>query len=247
MPFRLDTPYYPIPGPQPEAAFGAVLEILLKTRLKLHLESDREGSDEDVNAYLAGLLVSYIDPQYLTAVSQVLSRYEVDVFRAVCGERENYRIYWIYKVNADDELVHLGVFDSRWKNEQARLQRMKRYYAFASGYQRRIYGKPTAVGEIEQKLSDESERYLAILTEARNDYLHMAKRFGAEDLLEIQEGLARFEQELPLRSKMDEFLDAYAKWLSGEKGPEARARIVSLADELKRLDPSFPKERLPGL
>ncbi|MBI1952586.1 MAG: hypothetical protein HYS41_00475 [Candidatus Omnitrophica bacterium] len=247
MPFRLDTPFYPIPGPQPEAAFGAVLEILLKTRLKLHLESDRAGSDEDVNAYLAGLLVSYIDPRYLTAVSQVLSRHEVDVFHAVCGARENYQVYWIYKVNADDELVHLGVFDSRWQNEQARLHRMKRYYTFASDYQRRIYGKPTAVGEIEQKLSDQSERYLAILTGARNDYLHMAKTLGGQELLEIEEGLARFEQELPRRTKMDEFLDAYAKWLSGEKSPEARTRILSLAEELKGLDPSFPKERLPGL
>ena len=247
MPFRLDTPYYPIPGPQPEATFGAVLEMLLKTRLKLHLETDRVGADEDVNAYLAGLLVSYIDPEYLAAVSQVLSPYDLDVFQSVSGARENYQIYWIYKVNADDELVHLGVFDRRWQEEPARLHRMKRYYAFASDYQRRIYRRSTAVGEIEKKLSDESERYLTILTGARNDYLHLTKKLGRGDLLEIQEGVKKYEEELPLRAKRDELLDTYSRWLKGEKTPEVRQRILALAKELKKMDPSFPQGGWPTL
>ena len=72
MSFRLDTPYYQIPGSQPEATFGAIMEMLLKTRLKLHLETNQDLYEEDVNTYLAGLLVSYIDPQYLKAISQTL-------------------------------------------------------------------------------------------------------------------------------------------------------------------------------
>ena len=177
MSFNLDTPYYPIPGAQPEPAFGAIMEILLKTRLKLHLETSREWYDEDVNAYLAGLLVSYINPSYLQAISEVLSEYDIDVFQAVAQAEDRYHAYWIYKVNADDLLVSTGLFRKFEKESKGELVRMKRYYSSASEYQKKMYGKPTAVGEIQTKLADRSERYLAILAGARQDYLHFLAPF----------------------------------------------------------------------
>lgn len=244
MSFRLDTPYYQIPGSQPEATFGAIMEMLLKTRLKLHLETNRELYDEDVNTYLAGLLVSYIDPKYLKAISEVLSRYDIDVYQAVTKSEDRVQVYWIYKVNADDLLVSLGLFHRFWKQNQGELARMKRYYTYASEYQRRIYGKATAVGEIQTKLAGWSERYLEILASARSDYLHLIEQVKPEDLAAFCQRLEKLEQELPLKAKQDELLDAYLAWVKGSREPELRKRLFRLIDEMKQFDPNFQAEPL---
>lgn len=237
MPFNLDTPYYQIPGSQPEATFGAIMEILLKTRLKLRLETNQELYDEDVNAYLAGLLVSYIDPHYLHAISEVLSRYDIDVFQAVARAEDRYQAYWIYKVNADDLLVSLGLFRKFHQTAQGELLRIKRYYSSASSYQRRIYGKLTAVGEIQIKLAEWTERYLTILTGARQDYLHFVEHRITPG------GLTDFQ----LSETQDEFLDLYSHWLKGSRDSGLRQRLLELLERLKDLDPAFPVERVKNL
>ena len=243
MAFRLDTPYYPIPGAHPEATFGAVVEMLLRTRLKLHLETDGDSYDEDVNTYLAGLLVSYIDPVYLHAVSPVLSQYDIDVFHSVSHSADRYHAYWIYKVNADDLLVSLGLFRPVWQESKVDLERAKRYYSYASEYQRRMYRKATAVGEIQTKLSASAERYLTILSEVRQEYLHFIEReIKTEEMALFTQHLHQMEEELPVKSLLDRFLDAYSGWRKGDRSSESRQRLLQLLEELKQLDPEFPAE-----
>lgn len=183
MAFLLHTLYCPLGLPQPEGTFGFMVELLLKSRLKLHLDAGRL-YDEDVNAYMAGLLVSYIDPLYFRWIQRILTRHDVDLHEAVvgCGE-DRVRSYWIYKVNADDLLVSMGVFQSGSGGDVTRL---KQYYGAASEFQRRIYGRPTAVGEVHSKMAGEAERYLAILSNTRRDYLHFLQQISPEELNQLQ-------------------------------------------------------------
>lgn len=242
---RLDTPYYRIPGDRPEGTFGAIMEILLRSRLKLQLDKEEGIYDEDVNAYLAGVLMSYIDPTYLSSVEEVLSKHDFDVFQAVQRTREDRaHIYWIYKVNADDLLVSLGIFRRLWQEAKGELGRLKRYYAYASDYQRRIYGKVTAVGDIQNKISAGPERYLNILSEARNDYLHFLDQMGPSELAEFNQRIQQFEHETPVRSKQDEVLDAFSACLKEPSSLEMRQRLLALLEELKTLDPAFRPEFL---
>ena len=241
MALRLDTPYYVIPGSRPEGTFGAILEILLKTRVKLHLDTDEEAYDEDVNAYLGGLLVSYIDPHHLLAISEVLSKYEVDVYQAVLRAQDHVETYRIYKANADDLLVSLGIFHRFWREEKGDVGRLKHYYDCASEYQKRIYRKPTAVGLIQARLSEETERYLTILSEARLEYLHFVEKFGVEQLAEFTRHL---EKDLFLKARQDELLDAYSACVKEPGDLEVRNRLLRAVEELKRLDPAFRPEAI---
>lgn len=241
MTLRLDTPYYVIPGSRPEGTFGAILEMLLKTRVKLHLDTEEETYDDDVNAYLGGLLVSYIDPHHLLAVSGVLSKYDMDVSQAVLDAHDHVETYRIYKANADDLLVSLGIFRRFWKEEKGEVFRLKRYYDGASECQKRIYRKPTAVGVIQAKLSEETERYLTILSEARTDYLHFVEKLGAEQLSEFT---LRLEQELPLKAKQDDLLDAYSAWVKDPGNQELRDRLLRTVEDLKSMDPAFRPEAI---
>ena len=182
MAFRLSTPYYVIPGFQPEGTFGAILEMLLKARLDLQMGADSDLYDEDVNAYLGGVLVSYIDPRYLQGVSEFLSKYNLDVHQAIDRAMpDRVQMYRIYKVNADDLLVSLGLFHRLWQEEKPQLVRIKQYYACASDCQKRIYGKPTALAEIQAKLSEGTERYLTILSQTRRDYMHFVQQVSDEN------------------------------------------------------------------
>lgn len=186
MRLRPDTLYASIPGSQTAGTLGAILEILLKTRLKLRMDADQQEHDEEVNTYLGGLLVSYIDHEYLDSIASLLSPYELDVYRAVeKASQDRVHSYWIYKVNADDLLVSLGVFHPIWQGDPNGIGRLKRYYAFASEYQRRIYGKQTTLADIQARLSEGPERYLAILSEARRDYLSFVQQIGASDCSEL--------------------------------------------------------------
>ncbi len=186
MSVRLSTPCILLPGRMSEGTFGAVLQILLKARLDLRLDSS--GSrfyEEDVNAYLGGVLVSYIDPQYLKTISGILTSRDVDLYQAIDRAMpDKAHVYRIYKVNADDLLLSLGIFHLEQRPEPE-LGRIKEYYACASECQKRIYGKPTAVAEIQNKLSESTERYLAILARARREYLNFVQQIPDENLPDL--------------------------------------------------------------
>jgi len=240
MAFRPDTPYYPISGsPHPEGTFGTVMEILLKSRLKLKLESNGAGYDEDVNTYIAGVLVSYIDSEYLDAISRVLSKYDMDVFQSALKADTNVEAYRIYKVNADDLLVTLGIFHALWKEERSELGKLKRYYAHAAEYQRRIYGKSTAVGAIQNKLAETPERFLSILSFARSEFLHFLEGIEPDDMAEFNKQISTFSSELTIKTKQDELLDAYSSWLEHPSNPGLAQTLRQRVEELMKLDPSF--------
>lgn len=209
----LSTLYHPLGQPEPEGIFGLMVELLLKSRLKLHLDADRL-YDEDVNAYLAGLLVSYIDPHYLHWIHRILARCDVDIHQAVVQSGEDrVRAYWIYKVNADDLLMSLGVFHpmsfpeperrGAWcgdrresprgfpqpqpeEEAQGEVVRLRRYYTAASHCQKKMYRRPTAVADVQSKLADEPDRYLSILSNTRRDYFHFVQQISSEELNRLQ-------------------------------------------------------------
>jgi len=244
---KSNTPFYSISGGGSEAIFGAMTEMLLKVRVELRLETASDQNDEDVTTYLAGLLVSYIDPAYLDAISRVVAPYEIDVYDAVNRSTLRYQIYWIYKVNADDGLLALSIFStSNSESASARLETVRRYYHFASEYHRQLSRKSTAVGAIQTKLANSTERYLQILNHARTEYMHLIEQLGAEELSRFHAKLSQFEQELPLRTKQDELLDAYLAWRKTPEDPNARKRFDLLAEELQQLDPQFTPEFIIG-
>ena len=179
---RLNTSCAVLPGSRPEAVFGAVLQMLLRARLDLRLDANGRLYEEDVNAYLGGVLVSYIDPRYLQEISEDLSRYDVDVYEAIDRAMpDRSRMYRIYKVNADDLLLSVGVFQPV-PEPRAELGRIKEYYACAAECQKRIYGRPTAVAEIQVKLAEGTQRYLSVLAQTRKDYLHFVHQISSEEL-----------------------------------------------------------------
>ena len=135
-------------------------------------------------------------------------------------------------MNADDLLVSLGIFRGAWQQSQGEVIRMKRYYAAASEYQRRIYGKTTAVSEIQTKLSEGTERYQAILEGTRRDYLHFVEHVVPEELANFLQSVRQIEEEAPVKAAQDELLDLYSGWLKGTQDDETHQRLINLSKQL---------------
>ncbi|PIQ81843.1 MAG: hypothetical protein COV76_06735 [Candidatus Omnitrophica bacterium CG11_big_fil_rev_8_21_14_0_20_64_10] len=231
-----------IPDRGEEPLFGMIMEILLKTRVKLGLPSDAGGTEEAVNTYLGGLMTAYLDPAHWQAVRRVVTPYEVELFEAIerCGEEV--QAYRIYKANADDLLMQLGIFNRSQRLPFAGLQRIRHYYRFAAECQRRIYRRPTAISDVQERISRGPERYLGLLSELRGRYLRLADPVDPAGFEQFGEALRDYERELPLKAKQDQLLDAYLNWRKAPWEGGRRQRLDRLVRELQALDPVFHPE-----
>ncbi len=242
--------YFDIPKQERDSAIGFLLNALIKSRSACRLPSNQSAFDEDVNIYLAHLLFAASLPDYQGAVQRYLSTNVSEMAELV--EKNDDRIirYFIYKVNADHLMVHLGVFQNLenehhafGKSDQQFSSMAQNYYRQAATYNRRIYRRETAIGSVLEKLAEGFERYKTILRFARKEFFHFSNQFHDEPFQKFCEEVTRFEREQKLNEAIDRFLDSYAEWIR-TKGTEERFRLMERAKELETIDPgfSFPLE-----
>src|SRR6188768_3736038 len=89
-----------------------MINCLLYSRMETGLVSNQDFYDEDVNVYLAHLLHSFINPDYVEQSKKYLSKYDADVFKRLSNSTDARLKYSIYKTNADFLLVSIGIFDN---------------------------------------------------------------------------------------------------------------------------------------
>lgn len=181
---ELKVPYFNLRRGQAEAVYGALVEILLKSRMTLRLDAPRGFNDEDVNAYLAGVLVDYIDAAPPPQARPCVAARDTDVFWQATRADDASHAYWVYKVNADDRLIDLGIFHPPGHppgpKADAVLAQARAYYGLASAFNHRVHRRDTAVSDIFVKLAEGAERYVSILNQARRDYLSFVETISDE-------------------------------------------------------------------
>src|SRR5204862_3987289 len=74
-----------------------MINCLLYSRMETGLVSNQDFYDEDVNVYLAHLLHSFINPEYVEQSKKFLSKYDTDVFRRLSNSTDSRLKYLIYK------------------------------------------------------------------------------------------------------------------------------------------------------
>ncbi len=230
--------YYNLKKKEKEAVLGFIVSALLKSRRHAGLESNKGFFDEDVNVYLAHLLLAYTDPGYCHSCQRYISLNDLDVFKMIEDVEDSCLRYFVYKVNADNLLLSLGIFQNLKDIKDKSIGRAKTYYELAASYNKEIYRKITAVSEVLGKLSTWFERYLAILTETRREYFNILEYVSDPEISSLIHELEEYEKECLLHKKYDEFLDAYSAWLRDKK-EETRHNLERIAKELKEIDTGF--------
>lgn len=225
-----------------------MINCLLYSRMETGLVSNQDCYDEDVNVYLAHLLHSFINPEYVDQSRKFLSKYDTDVFRRLSGSTDARLKYQIYKTNADFLLVSIGIFDSPQlaggtrarvqPSEEAYIGRGKTYYHFAYTYAQQMHRRNAGVSDVLEKLSTGFEKYLRILSHMRGEYLDLMKRFSQGEVYHLERSIDEHSQKERLRLKQDELLELYSAWKSAPT-PAAVEDMARVVGEIKQLNPSF--------
>jgi len=239
--------YFDITKQERDSAIRYLLGAIIKCRRDSNFPSNYYTFDEDVNVYLAHLLFAVSLPEYHEMAEPYLSLETSDILKCVRATEDRTIRYFIFKVNADNILIHTGVFDDlAQKPHQPFFKRSARhfrelaqlYYDQAALYHSRIYRKKTGVGDVLEKLSRYFEAYQELLRTVRREYFNFVTSFRDQVFHHFMGEVRRYEVEHQKKSKMDQFLDLYAQWLD-TKNPVLEKKIAMLVQELKSLDPDF--------
>lgn len=233
-----------------EPTFHFVMNCLLCSRLESGNPSNQAYYDEDVNVYLAHLLTSFMNPEYLERSRKFLSRYDSDLFDKVRDSQDVRLKYTIYKTNADFLLISIGIFknpdgsrpgsrDAIMKdNEEVYIGRAKAYYQFAYTYSQAMFRRATAITEVLEKLSKGFEQYVQILSHMRGEYFNILERLSTGDVYHLERSIDRFKSNSELRELQDQFLDLYSQYMKA-KTPELKEKLRELVKKIQKLDESF--------
>jgi len=227
-----------------------MINCLLYSRMETGLVSNQDYYDEDVNVYLAHLLHSFINPDYVEQSKRYLSKYDADVFKRLSQSTDARLKYAIYKTNADFLLVSIGIFDNplaptatpaRSKpapSEEAYIGRGKTYYHFAYTYSQQVHRKNQGVSEVLEKLSVGFEKYIKILSHMRGEYLDLAQRFSDGEVYHLERSVNESARQDRIKAKQDQLLELYSAW---QKHPssEIEEDVKRLVGEIQELAPSF--------
>ena len=229
-----------------------MINCLLYSRMETGLVSNQDCYDEDVNVYLAHLLHSFINPEYVEQSRKFLSKYDTDVFRRLSSSTDARLKYQIYKTNADFLLVSIGIFDnpvmgaatSRARvqpSEEAYIGRGKTYYHFAYTYSQQMHRKNAGVSDVLEKLSHGFEKYLRILSHMRGEYLDLMSRFSTGEVYHLERSVDEHAQQELLRVKQDELLELYTAWRD-KPDTATEENLERVVGEIRQLNPAFKFE-----
>ncbi len=178
------------PRERDHEVFRFVIHALIRSQVEL-----RKDQDEEVNVYLAHLLLFLASPSYQQWALGYVRKEDSSVYDKAMGQvhpEDLVRKYFTYKVNADYLLTSLGIFQNLGKikggvrrfyeqKPEIYIGRGKAYYDFAAEYNHQIYRRKTALEEILHKLSFSFEEYLQVLTYMRSSYFDFVERIPGEE------------------------------------------------------------------
>jgi hypothetical protein len=235
-------------GRELQPTYSFMINCLLYSRMETGLVSNQEFYDEDVNVYLAHLLHSFINPEYVDQSRKFLSKYDTDVFRRLQGSSDARLKYLIYKTNADFLLVSIGIFDNPvlaeahrarlQPSEEAYIGRGKTYYHFAYTYSQQMHRKNQGVSEVLEKLSVGFDKYIRILSHMRGEYLDLMKRLSQGEVYHLERSVNEDSRQEMLKIKQDELLELYSAWKK-EPSAENEESLERVVSEIRQINPEF--------
>jgi hypothetical protein len=238
----------------PSPAYFYMMDNLLESRRDGY-PSNSDFFDEDVNVYLASLLTSSVLGTGTPAGSPII-RYDLDLFDEAASGYAPRRRFEIYRANADDLLLRLAVFDNpagRRPGSAPHLEmtrkawtgRCKAYYRMAWARAAETFRRPTAIGGVMGKLSENVERYIGVISSMRASCLNIIPSLSEGRLYHLERGVLEEQRAKEITALYDRFLDALSEYrrCGGKMG---RKQLEILSGELRKADPAFRFDPFDG-
>ena len=234
-----------LPEPSGPCTVSQFLTLcLLGARQEAGFPSNEAGFDEDVNVYMAGLLVHLLQPQFHRDAARYVQAHDQDLARLVRRSDDERFRYRAYRTNADHLLLAIGLFHHVESTARpAFLRREPReflgrgstYYQLASSSLRRLRRQPSATEIAMSKLGGGIERYVEILRRVRTTYFRLTERLGEGSLFHLGRSLP---PEGDLGALYDAFLDQFSQF-QHEPTADQFDRLQSVVQRVREADANF--------
>ncbi len=223
------------------------LENVLKARIALDIGTGLHDYDEEVNVYVAYLLMSLVTTDALIRAKPYISAYDGDVRKYLeehPGARNEYRVY---RENADYGLVaetvfsgqeHPGSYYERVLSERDESGRIALYYQLAASALSHLTCANTTLVHVLASIADNYGDVEKLLRKVSKDYFELIERLSDGSLYHMQLEAAGIAAKNDYDRRLDEFLKAYYEYTLNPT-EEGRRQVMGLVEGLRALNKDF--------
>lgn len=226
-----------------------MLNCLLRSRIKLNLESNETVFDEDVNIYIANLMDKLTYSTCFYHLDASISKHDSEVVEMVDKVMNTREKFEIYRKNADHFLLWLGLFsdessDNRRMKKYWRYgfefykERTRSYYEYASIFAAKTFGRNSALADIMIKIANDLDKYLNLLSHIKSEHLNLGKRFSDGEFFHLTKYTQAPTSKHLVKDLQNRFLDLYSEWLKTGDG-ELGLEIKKASTALRKVDSTF--------
>lgn len=240
-----DVGYLDLKTHEQETLFFFMLNAFLCSRLDTDKNSD---GDEEVNMYMAHLLLSLVDGRFYTEHTDALGSTPEEVFAKAEQEDTPRHKLQVYRANADHRLVSFGLFSgagerqSRYRqafaNPAAYLEEAQQYYHWASLFGHRLPTKYQGLALALAKIAAHFETYCTVITHLSATYLQLMPRLNSGELFHLEREAHQAAQPYIQEEALNRLLDAYNQWRAQE-APESHQRFQDECARYQQVNPAF--------
>lgn len=209
--------------------------------------TDGNFSDE-VNAYVRNLLAGFSNPAHADELVPHIFDYDVDLLKKTQVAQEAAVRYALCKTANDLVVLSVAVFDVRnverlgasqfRHGAQGQMGRSGAHYYFAFSYVNAVASVPEAVATVLEKIGIGLDKYATILAYITGKPFDIAARLSNGETYHLVRSVETAGKQIRLERKKDEFLDAYLEWRE-RRTEDTKNRVLLIAQELQKLDPTF--------
>ena len=205
--------------------------------------------NEEIGAYLAGLTKAVSNPDHIEHLTPYLFAYDLEILERLAKCEDGSARYLVLRAKDDVLVLAAAIFDEAGSaalpegppfkhGSQGQMGRGPAYFHFAFSFSKQIANPTEASVIVEENLPPGLWKYSTILAYVTGQEFEFPNRFADAEVYHLARTVEKTGRRLRLERKQNEFLDAYRDWRDN-RTEEARARMITVADELKRLDPNF--------
>lgn len=240
-----NTTYIDLKTREQETIFFFMLNAFLCSRLETDNESD---DDEEVNIYMAQLLLSLVDGSFYSEHAEVLASTPTDVyFKVEEGHTPRHKLQ-VYRANADHRLVSFGVFggfgeyQSRHRKAfaapDAYLEEAQQYYGWAALFCTRLSARYRGLALALEKIAARFGTYCDILGHLSAHHLNLMRQLTPGELFHLEREVNQAALPHIQEEALNHLLDAYNQW-QALGTPDSRRHFQEECARYQQVNPAF--------
>jgi|GEM_PF-1831576 len=233
-------------GPQKSTAFY-FLENVLHARIALNLGTGLHNYDEEVNIYIAYLLMSLMTSDAFIKTKPYISAYDDDVRRYLEIHPDMRSQYTVYRENADFGLIsdsvflgveHAGSYHGRVLAGCDDGPRIALYYELAASALAHLTCANATLVHVLASIADNYDDVARLLRTVAADYFDFMEKLSDGEIFHLEREASAPAIKTAYEQRLDEFLKAYYDY-TNTPSEQGRQQVLAIVAELKKLNAGF--------